>query len=86
MLIDERLNVVTRVPVKLLKISSLSSVFRSTEWLERELTDFTGFNFCGLTDTRRLLLDYFEERQTYQTHVSNDKNYNNVFYDISLAF
>ena len=65
---------------------SVSPVYASCVWLERELSDFTNINFIGLTDTRRLLLDYFEEKTLWETHISNDKNYNNTIYDILLAY
>lgn len=86
MLSDERALFLTRVSTKSFFISSLSRLFPSTIWLERELSDFSGLSFLGLTDTRRLLLDYFEEKKVWSTHISNDKNYSNVLYDITLSY
>ena len=86
MLLDNRLSVHTVVSLKDFSLNSLSSVYHSCIWLERELSDFTNISFVGLTDTRRLLLDYFEKKASWQTHISNDKNFNNVIYDISLSY
>lgn len=86
MLTDTRLNIFTNINTASYHLVSISTLISSVVWLERELSDFTNLNFIGLSDTRRLLLDYFEEKQVWQTHISNDKNYNNSYYDISLAF
>lgn len=86
MLSDERVSTCTTLSSGNFFLITTSTVFQSSIWLERELSDFTGINFLGLVDTRRLLLDYFEDKQQWQTHISNDKNYNNSFYDIFLAF
>lgn len=83
---DERVSTFTFVPYQQFFVSSVSSLFSSTTWLERELSDFSGLNFLGLSDTRRLLLDYFDVRCSWQTHIGNDKNYNNNLYDIFLNF
>jgi hypothetical protein len=83
---DDRTNVFTKVYSNSFWLPSISSIFSSALWLERELSDFTGINFVGLLDTRRLLLDYFEEKQVWQTHISNDKNFNNTLYDSFLSF
>lgn len=86
MLTDDRTTVNTSVNSNKFYLSSVSSVFKSCVWLERELSDFTNINFIGLSDTRRLLLDYFENKQVWQTHVANDKNFNNSLYDVCLSF
>ncbi len=86
MLFDNRLSVHTVISLKDFSLNSVSSVYHSCIWLERELSDFTNISFVGLTDTRRLLLDYFEKKASWQTHISNDKNFNNVIYDISLSY
>lgn len=86
MLSDARSSVVTKLSTKNFSILTTSTIYHSSIWLERELSDFTGIDFKGLTDTRRLLLDYFEDKRVWQTHISNDKNYNNVLYDVCLAF
>lgn len=86
MLWDCRFSCVTFVTNSFFCLPSCSYSFKSVVWLERELSDFTGLNFENSLDTRRLLLDYFEDKQVQQTHISNDKNYNNNLYDISLAY
>ncbi len=86
MLNDNRLSVYTTIHVGDYSLPSLSTVYKSCIWLERELSDFTNLNFLGLKDTRRLLLDYFEIKSNWQTHVNNDKNFNEVLYDIMLSY
>ncbi len=86
MLTDERTTVHTSVKPSSFYIPTSSTAFKSCVWLERELSDFTNINFLGLTDTRRLLLDYFESKQVWSTHVSNDKNFNNTLYDVCLSY
>lgn len=86
MLTDLRVHVYTSVSRSSFSLPTVSTMFTSTLWLERELSDFSNLNFIGLVDTRRLLLDYFEPKQVWSTHISNDKNYNNIIYEVSLVF
>jgi len=86
MITDNRTAAYTHMSIHVLALASTSKMFASSVWLERELSDFTSINFLGLTDTRRLLLDYFEPKQIWQTHLSGDKNYNNMLYDVFLVF
>ena len=86
MLEDERLSLYTTVSQTDFALTTTTTIYPSSVWLERELGDFTGLNFLGLVDTRRLLLDYFEPKMSWQTHISNDKNYNESLYDISLSY
>lgn len=85
-LLENRESLVTFAETSTLWNDSVSKVLPSSVWLERELSDFSGLSFFGLTDTRRLLLDYLEPKQVWQTHLGNDKNYNNSIYDISVNF
>ncbi len=86
MLLDDRTSVYTAISYENLNLPSIGSIFSSCIWLERELSDFTNITFEGLLDTRRLLLDYFEEKKYWQTHVSNDKNFNEIIYDVCLTY
>ena len=86
MITSNHLNFFTKLPLACLNLISISSLFRSSTWLERELSEFSGITFLGLLDTRRLLLDYFESKQIWQTHIGNDKYYNSNLYDITLNF
>lgn len=86
MLADERVTVHTSVRPSSYFIPTVSTIYKSCVWLERELSDFTNINFLGLTDTRRLLLDYFESKQAWSTHISNDKNFDNTLYDVCLSY
>ena len=64
-LTNERITINTTISNKL-KINSISSFFKSTQWTERELTEFNNIMFKGLLDSRRLLTDY-----TYNKNISN---------------
>lgn len=83
---DSRLSVYTNVPRAHYFLATTSYTYKSSIWLERELSDFTGINFTGLLDTRRLLLDYFEPKMIWQTHINNDKNFNETLYDVMLSY
>lgn len=59
-------------------ISSLSSLFFSVAWLEREVRELEGFYFRGLQDTRRLLQDYLvipEKSLSYTQYVTLSYNH-----------
>ena len=86
MLNSNHLNIFTIIYNNNLKLSSISTLFNSCTWLERELSEFTGVVFLGLSDTRRLLLDYFEYKQVWQTHINNDKFFSSRLYDITLNY
>lgn len=86
MLTSNHLNFFTTIPLACLNLISIASLLRSSTWLERELSEFSGITFLGLLDTRKLLLDYFEFKQIWQTHIGNDKYYNSNLYDITLIF
>lgn len=62
LLSDNRCSVYTNVTRDAFSLLTITPIFKSSIWLERELSDFTGLNFIGLLDTRRLLLDYFEQK------------------------
>jgi NADH:ubiquinone oxidoreductase subunit C len=66
-------------------LNSISMIFKSAAWLERELSEFSGVVFCGLLDTRRLLLDYTEPKRLTLSHVSNDKNFDSMFYEVGYS-
>ena len=86
MLNDSRVSIITNIKSNSPHILSISKIFYSVVWLERELQEFSGVSFLYLTDTRRLLLDYLESKCFRQTHVGNDKNFNNNIYDITLNY
>ncbi len=83
---DVRLHLYTTISSSSFFCESLSTVYPSSVWLERELSDFSGLIFQGLTDSRRLLLDYFQHKQTYKTHTDNDRTYNNTSYEVLFNF
>ena len=64
------------------KLLSLSRVFSSYTWVERETKEFYGITFLGLRDSRRLLSDYTTvEPLTDQYETSG---YNTVIQDIFI--
>jgi NADH:ubiquinone oxidoreductase subunit C len=86
MLSDSRVSVVTSIDSNTPSILSISTILYSATWLERELQEFSGITFLYLIDTRRLLLDYLEPKSFWQTHLGNDKNFNNNLYDINVTY
>ncbi len=80
--IDSRVSFFTTIPLVNLQLLSICSIFPSSSWLERELSDFTNIYFLGLLDTRRLLLDYFQDKKLWETHIKDYKSYSNTFYDV----
>lgn len=86
MLNDSRTHLYLTTSTLNLTVPSISNLFISAVWLERELADFSGIFFDGLVDTRRLLLDYFQPKQHWETHVSNERAFNNSVYEVSITF
>ena len=86
MLMDSRLHVYTTISSLDFKLASISSIFPSTLWLERELSEFTNMVFYGSSDTRRLLLDYLQGKQEISTHSNNEKSYSNLYYDVVFNY
>ncbi len=86
MLTDTRLHIYTKILENNFTCNSISCIFLSCVWLERELSDFTGLLFEGLLDNRRLLLDYFQDKQYWKTHIANERSYSNLVYEVSLNF
>lgn len=62
------------------EIKTVSNIFLSSNWMERETYDFFGVNFIGHPDLRRVLnvdeMDYFPLRKEYpledQTRIDKD--------------
>jgi NADH-quinone oxidoreductase subunit C len=58
---NERLRIKARLDVGDLRISSLTSLWKNADWLEREVYDLFGVHFEGHPDLRRLFMyDGFE--------------------------
>jgi len=86
MICDSKIQLISNIQIRNSQMLTVSSLYSSTVWLERELSDFSNINFTGLSDTRRLLLDYLEHKQFRQTHNLIDKNFNNNYYDVFLSY
>jgi NADH-quinone oxidoreductase subunit C len=78
-----RLRIKCFMPNNAPEIDSVSSVFASANWQERETFDFYGIHFTGHPDLRRILnvdeMDYFPLRKEYpledQTRTDKDDTY-----------
>jgi len=57
---------------------SISSLYQSSTWLEREIKEFTTTNIFNLKDTRKLLTNY-----NYNQTI-NYTNYNNITNDLLI--
>lgn len=55
-------------------IDSLSPIFRSAVWLERELKEFSNIFVKSLIDIRRLLTDYCTYKDAHQVYKTNSYN------------
>lgn len=64
------------------KLLSLSRVFSSYTWVERETKEFYGITFLGLRDSRRLLSDYTTVEPL--TDQYETRGYNTVVQDIFI--
>ena len=83
---DIRVSLFTNIAINGYSCVSLSSIFLSTIWLERELSEFSGLFFEGLSDSRRLLIDYFQRKRYPRTHIDNERSYSDLTYEVSLNF
>jgi NADH-quinone oxidoreductase subunit C len=53
---NERLRLKCRIPGENPEIASVTSVWRSADWYEREVFDLFGIRFAGHPDLRRIML------------------------------
>jgi NADH-quinone oxidoreductase subunit C len=64
-----RLRIKTHVPVDKPEVPTVSGLYASANWMERETYDFYGVIFTGHPDLRRILnadeMDYFPLRKEY---------------------
>lgn len=84
LLIDNSFSVYTDINYFNYSLNSLNILFKSSIWLERELSDFTDMTFIQTKDTRRLLIDYTEIRADFDTHGNSLKTYSNMLYDLYI--
>jgi len=78
-----RLRIKCFMPNEAAEIDTVTSVFSSANWQERETFDFYGIHFSGHPDLRRILnvdeMDYFPLRKEYpledQTRTDKDDTY-----------
>ncbi len=63
-------------------IKTISSIFLNSNWLEREIIDFSGIFIIKLKDTRRLMLDYTQNRVYPHNIKSYDFTYNHFLNDL----
>ena len=78
-----RLRIKCFMPKEAAEINSVTSIFSSANWQERETFDFYGIHFTGHPDLRRILnvdeMDYFPLRKEYpledQTRTDKDDTY-----------
>lgn len=63
-------------------LPSLSNIYSSFTWVERELKEFSDLLFAGLKDTRRLLTDYTVATSDYTSYktTSYDGLTQNLYY------
>lgn len=81
-LTSERLNIVANLKnAKILP--TISNIFKSTTWTERELMEFNVLKFSNITDSRRLLTDYtYHQVLTLQTYKTT--SYDLIYQDLYI--
>ena len=66
---NRRIRIKTFVPDSKAEVASVTSLFNSANWMERETYDFYGIIFSGHPDLKRILnveyLDFFPMRKEY---------------------
>lgn len=62
------------------KIQSIDKIFKSANWLEREVSEMFRINFKNKRDHRRLLLDYSKNENPLLKSFPV-QGYNNLFFD-----
>lgn len=67
-----------------LSIQSVSRFFESAGWLEREISEFSGILFVGNSDSRRLLLDYIDDKGVKSTHNSTWEDFSGAYSELLL--
>jgi Ni,Fe-hydrogenase III component G len=82
LLTDNRELLVISAKTNTFQVPSLATIFKAAVWLERELSDFSGLSFKGLTDTRGLLLDYLDIKSQRTTHNMTTPTYSPVVYEV----
>lgn len=66
-------------------IRSIANIYKSASWLERELAELSGFIFLNTIDSRRLLTDYVETKETPTTHTFEWRDFSNIYGEIEFS-
>ena len=61
---------------------SVDSIYKNTNWLERESCEMYGINTSQKGDARRLLLNYFDLNAPLRKNYNSSSNYE-VYYDFT---
>lgn len=76
---NQRIRIITKIK-EISKLISITSIYKSANWLEREVFDFFGIFFFENNDLRRILTDYgfkgFPLRKDYPI-----LGYTDIYYD-----
>ena len=62
------------------KMTSVDKFYKSANWVERELSEMFGINFCNKKDIRKLLLDYTKIENPLLKDFPTE-GFSEVFYD-----
>lgn len=81
---NERIRIKTFLPADDLHIPTVTDLFATANWMERETYDFYGILFDGHPDLRRILnveyLDYFPMRKEYPLEDQTREDKDNKFF------
>ena len=78
---DLRINIVCFNLLHSLRSHSLSNFWLNLVWAERECSELSRMYFSGLKDTRRLLLDYFVEKEENNNRKKYYVGFDEIFSD-----
>jgi NADH-quinone oxidoreductase subunit C len=73
--------ILTRTADQLPRIDTVSGVWRTADWLERETYDLLGIDFIGHPDLRRILLPHDWTGHPLRKDYKTDEYYHNVKID-----
>lgn len=82
MLDDKVFNINIDINRDLYIVSTLTTLYKSSIWLERELSEFTGLVFSGSLDSRRLLMDYTDCKGSTTIQNLDLKIFSNSWYEV----
>ncbi len=67
-----------------LQFKTLSTFFKNSTWIEREILEVSNVSFIGLLDSRKLLQNYSLNKKLLSSFNLNLQTFNSIKYELSL--